>query len=240
MKKNFNKILICLMVALFYAMIAPAQSDSVIAKKPAIEKTWNESEWEAAKDGIKYVNKDEPEKKEESEMPDIDFKPPSFDWINKPMVKVIVVVMLIALLAFTLYKLFAGASDRKVKDVKNLGYALEHIEDNIEESDFDRFLRMALESSDYRSAVRILFLKTLQGLHLKELIRWKKDKTNNDFLNEMRPHHSYKQFRNLTLAFEIVWYGDTAITEEQFKFLQKEFSSFDVLMNETKTSSNGK
>ncbi len=240
LKKNFNKILICFLVAIFSAMTLAAQTDSTVYKKIGTEKTWNESEWEKAKDGIKYVNKDKPEKEEEFDLPNVDFEPPSFDWINKPLTKVIVVVILIALLAFTLYKLFAGSSDKKVKDVKNLGYSLEYLEDNIEESDFDRFLRMALENNDYRSGVRILFLRSLQGLHLKELIRWKKDKTNNDFLNEMRPHSSYKQFRNLTLAFEIVWYGDTAITEEQFTFIQREFNSFDVLINENKTSSNGK
>lgn len=240
MKKNFNKIFFCFVVAFSLALTGAAQVDSVSTTKNSTEKTWDETEWEKAKEGIKYVNKDKPEKEEESDLPNMEFEPPSFEWINKPLVKVIFVVILIALLAFTLYKLFTGSSDKKVKDIKDLGYSLEYLEDNIEESDFDRFLRMALESSDYRSAVRILFLKCLQGLHLKDLIRWKKDKTNNDFLNEMRPHGSYKQFRNLTLAFEIVWYGDTAITEEQFNFLQKEFNAFDVLINNNKTSSNGK
>jgi hypothetical protein len=99
-------------------------------------------------------------------------------------------------------------------------------EENFIETDLEKLLRIALESNDYRSAVRILYLSTIQQLNSTGLILWKKDKTNKDFLREMRKHSNYKTFRDITLAYEIVWYGDRQIELQQFTSLKNIVDNF--------------
>jgi hypothetical protein len=133
-----------------------------------------------------------------------------------------VIILLAAALVY-----FLSANVKVDKSVKtDLEFDLFQMEEAVLESDFDRFLRLALEGNDYRVAVRILFLRLLQKLHESEWIIWKKNKTNQDFLNEVRNRENYIQFRDLTLAFEIVWYGDQKITKEQFDQLEYLFNSF--------------
>jgi hypothetical protein len=103
---------------------------------------------------------------------------------------------------------------------------LQQLEDNLVETDIDKYLRLALEAKNYKLAVRLLYLGVLQTLHDGSLITWRKEKTNRDYLNEMRNHRAYPDLRDLTLAFDIVWYGDNEVSEITFEKLQPTFKSF--------------
>ena len=189
---------------------------------------WTNEAWRESKEGIAYSKI---EKKEVEDL-DIDIDEGwfdldwNFDWLQSPYTKFIIIAVVIILLAAALVY-FLSANVKGDKSVKtDLEFDLLHMEEAVLESDFDRFLRLALEGNDYRVAVRILFLRLLQKLHESEWIIWKKNKTNQDFLNEVRNRENYIQFRDLTLAFEIVWYGDQKITKEQFDQLEYLFNSF--------------
>jgi hypothetical protein len=189
---------------------------------PQDEQVWSDEEWNKAIDGIEYVPKEkEEEKKEENE-----FKIPensvSWDgaWLKSPTTKVIVILITLALLIFTLIKLLGKTGNANPKVFTDNISIQELTEENFIETDLEKLLRIALESNDYRSAVRILYLSTIQQLNISGLILWKKDKTNKDFLREMRKHSDYKTFRDITLAYEIVWYGDRQIELQQFTSLK--------------------
>lgn len=194
---------------------------------------WTNDAWRESKEGIAYSKIE----KKEAENIDLDIDEGwfdldwNFDWLKSPYTKFIVIAIVIILLAAALVY-FLSANVKGDKTVKtDLEFDLLQMEEAVLESDFDRFLRLALESNDYRVAVRILFLRLLQKLHESEWIVWKKNKTNQDFLNEVRSKENYIQFRDLTLAFEIVWYGDQKITKEQFDHLQ---NLFDLFQNKIK------
>ncbi len=202
------------------------QSSSSYAQEnqpaPQDEQVWSDEEWNKAIDGIEYVPKEkEEEKKEENE-----FKIPensvSWDgaWLKSPTTKVIVILITLALLIFTLIKLLGKTGNANAKVFTDNISIQELTEENFIETDLEKLLRIALESNDYRSAVRILYLSTIQQLNISGLILWKKDKTNKDFLREMRKHSDYKTFRDITLAYEIVWYGDRQIELQQFTSLK--------------------
>jgi hypothetical protein len=189
---------------------------------------WTNEAWRESKDGIAY-SKIETKEVDNVDLDidegwfDLDW---NFSWLKSPYTKFIVIAIVIILLSAALVYFLSGniKGDKTVKT--DLEFDLLQMEEAVLESDFDRFLRLALESNDYRIAVRILFLRLLQRLHEAEWIVWKKNKTNQDFLNEVRGRENYVQFRDLTLAFEIVWYGDQKITKQQFDQLQNLFDSF--------------
>ena len=89
--------------------------------------------------------------------------------------------------------------------------------------EIERLLQRALADKDFRLALRIYFLWTLRLLADRKLIRWKKDKTNREYLDDLRPWGEYSRFRELTLAFERTWYGERELAEPEFQFLRPGF-----------------
>jgi len=199
--------------------------------------TWNDEQWKKAKDGLDYTDtpKEKKEKKEdaieEQSEDNVQSNDSSDEWLKalftSPLAKVIAILIIIGLLIFTIMRIMVANGVIKNKKLIQLeALSLDDIEDNLEESDLDKFLRHALEKGDYKTAVRILYLSVIQKLHANAWINWKKDKTNRDYLNEMRTRTGYTQFRNLTLAYEIVWYGDTTINAAEFERVNSFFSTY--------------
>jgi hypothetical protein len=222
---------------LLVAALLFAQCSNLYAQEnqPTTEdKVWTDEEWKKAVEGIEYIENAKEEKKEEDSN---DFKIPenasSWDgeWLKSPTTKVVVIIITLALLIFTLIKLLGKTGNANAKVYTDNINIEELTEENFIETDLEKLLRLALESNDYRSAVRILYLSTIQQLNTTGLILWKKDKTNKDFLREMRKHSEYKTFRDITLAYEIVWYGDRQIELQQFTSLKNIVDNFSQKIN---------
>ena len=94
-------------------------------------------------------------------------------------------------------------------------------EDTIYGVDFSGGIADALSRSDYREAVRLLYLQTLKRLSDEKRIDWQPYKTPTQYINEVR----MPVFRQLTNHFLRVRYGNFEATEELFdsmKSLQEE------------------
>ena len=94
-------------------------------------------------------------------------------------------------------------------------------EDTIYGVDFSGGIADALFRSDYREAVRLLYLQTLKRLSDEKRIDWQPYKTPTQYINEVR----MPVFRQLTNHFLRVRYGNFEATEELFnsmKSLQEE------------------
>jgi hypothetical protein len=210
---------------------------------------WTQEEINEAREGIKYEGTPETIEKQqkppasntkESEPTQIE-EPPSPFWqsvsrfFSSAAGKMIVFVIIISLLIYAIYSFIQR--NKRVTNLKvvSLGeQELQDLENNLVETDIDKFLRLALESKNYKLAVRLLYLGVLQNLHEAELIIWKKEKTNRDYLSEMRQHRAYSELRELTLAFDIVWYGDTEIPESTYHQLSQAFKSFNDVISAKK------
>ncbi|MFN0032066.1 MAG: DUF4129 domain-containing protein [Flavobacteriales bacterium] len=211
-----------------YAPPCPAQS--------AQDSVWTDSQWQDARQGIDYKDEREPEKpEEEKEQPakeSTQYEEPETEFdlsalFSSGTGKVICLLIVIAALALIIY--FAMRSPAKLADRKLKAPSLADLEimDTLpEETDIERFLRLALEAGDYKTAVRVLYISSLQRMHQFQFIIWKKDKTNYDYLNEMRRGKHYAQFRDLTLAYEVVWYGDVNIERNHYDALLEAFNRY--------------
>lgn len=178
--------------------------------------------WEEQKKDKNYRNERPPEK---PEVPEGTYRISVPQ--GGPFLQVLVFGIVIIGLAFLLYKLLGGTFVKN-KKVSNKVFTIEDIEDRIHESDLDRLLREALERKDYRLAIRIYYLAIIKELSLKELIRWKRDKTNREYLNEViaaKPE-LHGGFRETTIAFERAWYGDIEVGEQDYNSLSPRFRQF--------------
>ena len=83
-----------------------------------------------------------------------------------------------------------------------------------------------LKNNDYRMAVRMLYHKILKELNLAKIITWKLDKTNDDYINEIKNDSIKKSFKELTHFFNFVWYGMFNINNDEFNEINNKFDQF--------------
>ncbi|MCB0518563.1 MAG: DUF4129 domain-containing protein [Lewinellaceae bacterium] len=133
----------------------------------------------------------------------------------------------IALLIYLIVKMATGEKlfAPKNKKIKPLAgdINLEQIEENLHEAELEDPIRRAAAAGDYALAVRLYYLAVLKELSLKELIKWKKDKTNGEYLRELAGSRLFGTVQEVTLIFERVWYGKTAVQEEDFLQMEAKF-----------------
>lgn len=96
-----------------------------------------------------------------------------------------------------------------------LHYTLQ--EDTIYGVDFDAEIARSLARSDYREAIRLLYLQTLKMLSDRELIEWQPYKTPTEYLYEVKGDALQGVFRQLTNSFLRIRYGNFEATEELYR-----------------------
>ncbi len=244
-KKKPEKIARILLMFALFIISANIAVPTIAQTNNTEQKGWSDEQWEKAKEGLDYNEKTKEEKKKkkddtitEKTEPDWNISETLSKIFNSDLGKIISILLIIGLLVFTAIKLLAEKSNSANKKISPANFAedFEELEDNLPETDLEKFLRLALEKGNYKQAIRILFLTTIQKLDENHLIQWKKDKTNLDYLREMRHHNTYRDFRELTLVYEIIWYGDTAITAEVYEKLNPVFNNYN---SELKSESSG-
>ncbi|MCB0710696.1 MAG: DUF4129 domain-containing protein [Ignavibacteriae bacterium] len=102
----------------------------------------------------------------------------------------------------------------------------EEMPEDIHAINFDRLIAEALTAGEYRRAVRLQYLKTLRTLSERELIEWRREKTNGEYLREIQGDVLRSRFAELTLLFDYVWYGGFDINRAQYGKIGETFTSF--------------
>ena len=103
--------------------------------------------------------------------------------------------------------------------------SFERIED-IHSIDYEKLIEQAIENKNYRYAIRLNYLRTLKFLSDKELINWKPDKTNHEYINEIKHSNLKPSFENLTNDFELIWYGERGIDFSNYSILSEIYKNF--------------
>lgn len=199
---------------------------------------WNDEKWEQIKKKYNYEEnqpEEEPTEEDDEEelLDELNTERTSSlldsidDFFKSPIGKIIAIILAASLLIFLIIKLFSGKSlsaDKKFVLHENL--INDNPEELPEEDTLDNLLRQAVERGDYKMSVRILYLIIIRQLNESKCIQWQKDKTNRDYLNEMRINNGYRGFRELTLIYEIVWYGDKIIGQTDYHTVSKLFMDY--------------
>lgn len=103
----------------------------------------------------------------------------------------------------------------------------------ISKTELELLLEKAIAQEDYRECVRIYFMFILKELTKNGSIRWRSEKTNYDYIMEMRSKSNYQGFEETVRIYDIVWYGDYAITKDVFERLQPALVKYYKSLNPT-------
>ena len=134
-------------------------------------------------------------------------------------------ILAIGLFAYLVYRLFLSNSSFLSRSRKNIASDITVVEEE-NATDPDSLLRNAIRNRNYRLAVRYLYLQSLQRLSEKKFIEINTNKTNYEYVMEVRKHKFANEFASLTLQYEYIWYGEYSVDERLFEQIQGSFTQF--------------
>lgn len=152
---------------------------------------------------------------------------------TEAIVEIILKVLAAALIIFVIYLIvkaimngegswvFGKSSDKKV-----INY--EEIERNIHLVDFEKLIKETLKNGENRLAIRYYYLWLLKIMSAKQLIEWDVEKTNSDYLYEIKNTATKSQFEYVSYLYNYIWYGEFELDEVTFVKAKK---AFDNLIN---------
>ena len=129
-------------------------------------------------------------------------------------------IVLYLLIKFLLQNPVSSVFKTENKTIDGFSY----VEENIEQIDFDKLITKALKENNYRLATRYLYLKSLKSLANKKTIEWHFDKTNSDYLNEIKDSKLKALFKRVSYIYDYVWYGEFPIDEASFNKNKDDFN----------------
>ena len=152
--------------------------------------------------------------------------PPSEPSTGTGLLKLLGIVLGLLALVIVLYRLLGDGAElfRRDKKLRGKGLVidLEDIEDNLEQTELTDYIREATRRGDYRAAVRLYYLDVLKALSARELVRWKRDKTNGEYLRELGAHPLRPAFERATRIYERAWYGRAEPSAAAFAAVEPE------------------
>jgi len=140
--------------------------------------------------------------------------------------KIFVYLLLATVLLYALYRIIVDNKFYLFYSPKKTQEKLETESLDLPSENFDEKISQAMGAQDYRLAVRWMYLKSLQLLNGKGLIRYHADTTNHEYLIQFGEHEQKNNFRFLTHAYDYAWYGRFMISAAQAEMLQQQFNQF--------------
>ncbi len=132
----------------------------------------------------------------------------------------------IAAVLFVVFKLFMDGGSLFTRRNKTLMEAPPEEEVEIDTDNLDPLIKKAIDAGNYRLATRYLYMQSLKFLSNKNHIILSPQKTNQQYVNELRSGHLFQPFSRLTLQYDYIWFGEFAVNENQFKMVHNNFKEF--------------
>lgn len=103
----------------------------------------------------------------------------------------------------------------------------DEIPEDIFAINYQKEIDKATAKGNYRFAIRLMFLRLLKAMAEKNIIQYKQDRTNIDYLLQLQPTRYYNNFFRITRNYEYSWYGHFDVNEDAFKIIRNDFDQFD-------------
>lgn len=138
--------------------------------------------------------------------------------------------------AYVIYRIVTGGKNPLYKEsAEKAGSSPDWIEKNLMNINLQTHLEEALSDNNFPLAIRYLHLINLKKLAETGQIEWDVQKTNHDFLNEIKSTVLKDDFAETIKLYEYVWYGGFGITESQFKNYSLLFKNYNDKITSKKT-----
>jgi hypothetical protein len=110
------------------------------------------------------------------------------------------------------------------KSDKNL-IRYDEIEKNLLLVDFEKLIKQSIQSGEHRLSIRYYYLFLLKKMSEKELIIWDVEKTNSDYIYEIKSPQLKANFEYLSYLYNYMWYGEFDLSLHEFEKAKKAFDT---------------
>lgn len=149
------------------------------------------------------------------------------NWLARsPVIKWLLYIFLAAIILFAIYQVMVVNDFFLFTRPKTKAADPDKTHEELTANNLDDLLEKSLQEKNYRVAVRCLYLKTLQSLHERRLIVLDARSTNHDYISQLKQHNKRLEFIRLTNIYEYAWYGEYALSEQQFELARNSFDKF--------------
>lgn len=101
----------------------------------------------------------------------------------------------------------------------------DEIEKNLLLVDFEKLIKESIKSGEHRLSIRYYYLFLLKKLSEKNIIAWDAEKTNSDYLYEIKSPQLKANFEYLSYLYNYIWYGEFELTLTEFQKAKKAFDT---------------
>lgn len=155
--------------------------------------------------------------------------------VAKGIMAVIVRVLpyaIAALVLFLLIKFFLKVNTNSIISGKTNTSTVRFTEDEelIKSEDLPNLIKNAIAQKNYRLAVRYYYLLILQKLSNSNIIDWQQQKTNEDYIAEIKSAALKQKFSSGTYLYDFVWYGNFELNENEFAKAENQFNELTKLI----------
>jgi hypothetical protein len=112
--------------------------------------------------------------------------------------------------------IFGKSSEKKI-----IRYS--EIEKNIHLVDFEKLIKNTLQFDEKRLCIRYFYLWLLRKMSDKQIIVWDVEKTNSDYLYELKNQTLKEDFAYLSYLYNYIWYGEFELDDDTFAKAKKAF-----------------
>jgi hypothetical protein len=90
----------------------------------------------------------------------------------------------------------------------------------------EKLLQKALSDGLFTLAVRIRFAWLIQFLDEKGALKFRTDKSNREYIREVKASKFSNEFNHLVMIYEQIWYGNQNISKHEYRTIEEEFDWF--------------
>jgi hypothetical protein len=146
------------------------------------------------------------------------------------MVKIFGIILIAGLLIFLIIKLitnYTGKGNPSKKKSTEIALDEEQIPDADQPYEvLWKYFKEAKNAGNYRECVRLLYQISLKRLADEGLVKTQADKTNREYLGELKPGATASDFKGLTLIHERSWYAARKVGPGDFEKWEPRFMHF--------------
>lgn len=133
----------------------------------------------------------------------------------------VLIAVIIGLIVWLFIRLNPGQSFIGEHETGSVSFNEE--EEIVRSQDISSLIESAIAVGDYRLAVRYYYLQLLKNLNEKGLINYEFQKTNAEYLAEIRDDSFKPKVKRLMHLYDFIWYGSFSVTENDFLVAQNSF-----------------
>ena len=148
------------------------------------------------------------------------------EWGGFRVGKFLLYLIMITGLSVAIFRLIKMRSRQIFQQQQKSALEYEISDENIHTIDFDKLLKEAVDTRQFKRAIRLTYLHALKLLSDAEKIHWQPGKTNLEYAGEIAEGSLREHFIKLGYFFDYAWYGEFDVKENHFQSARNVFRDF--------------